>query len=336
MAFVSFRAALVAGAVASVSIVAPALVSVVGSAPAWAQDTNNQSTTAPATPDANATTTAPAAPDAQAPAAGAAPATPAAAPADPKEVVATVNGKPITRQDVIDSAANLPPQYQAQIEMIFPQLLNRLIGFQLVSGKGRDQGLADSPEVKQLVHQFEDEAIRQVFFKQYIEKTVTDDAIKTVYDADLKAHPPQAEIKARHILLKTEDEAKAVITQLQGGGDFAAIAKAKSIDTVSGKDGGELGWFSKDMMVKEFADAAFNMQRGDVSKVPVKSQFGFHVIQIEDSRMQIPPTLEQRKDEIKRVLTEQAAHDLVQGLIGAAKVDYSKPEYAMPAAPTGQ
>jgi peptidyl-prolyl cis-trans isomerase C len=337
MAIASFRATLLAGATAILAITVPVI--------AAAQDANTQNTTntqetAPATPapDANTQTTAPAA----APADGSAaqPEAPAAAPAqatppDPKEVVATINGNPITRQDVIDSAANLPPQYQAQIESIFPQLLNRLIGFQLVSEKGRAEGLADDAEVKKLVKQFEDEAIRQVYFSNYVKKAVTDDAIKAVYDADLAAHPPQPEIRAAHILVKTEDEAKALIDQISKGADFAQLAKDKSIDTQSGKDGGELGWFSKDTMVKEFSDAAFSMQRGDVSKTPVKSQFGWHIIKIEDSRMQIPPTLDQRKDEIRGALAQEAAHKLVQDLINGAKVDYTKPEYKVPA-PAGQ
>jgi peptidyl-prolyl cis-trans isomerase C len=334
MAIASFRATLLAGATAILALTVPVIAAAQDSN--TANTTNTQDTTAPATPapDTNAQETAPAGGDAAQPEAPAqAPAQ--AAPADPKEVVATVNGKPITRQDVIESASNLPPQYQAQIDQIFPQLLNRLIGFQLVSEKGRSEGLADDPEVKKLVQQAEDEVIRQVYFQNYVKKAVTDDAIKTVYDADLAAHPPQAEIRAAHILLKTEDEAKAIIDQINKGADFAQLAKEKSIDTQSGKDGGELGWFSKDTMVKEFSDAAFAMQRGDISKTPVKSQFGWHIIKIEDSRMQIPPTLDQRKDEIRQVLAQEAAHKLVQDLITGAKVDYTKPEYKVPA-PTGQ
>ncbi len=341
MAIASFRATLLAGATVILAVTLPVIAAAQdtnttnteATTPAPAPDTNAQ-TTAPAAPatDENAQTTAPAGGDAAQPPAQA----PAqATPADPKEVVATVNGNPITRQDVIDSASNLPPQYQAQIDQIFPQLLNRLIGFQLVSEKGRSEGLADNAEVKKLVKQFEDEAIRQVYFSDYVKKAVTDDAIKTVYDADLAAHPPQPEIRAAHILVKTEDEAKAIIDQLSKGADFAQLAKDKSIDTQSGKDGGELGWFSKDTMVKEFSDAAFAMQRGDISKTPVKSQFGWHIIKIEDSRMQIPPTLDQRKDEIRQALAQEAAHKLVQDLITGAKVDYTKPEYKVPA-PEGQ
>jgi peptidyl-prolyl cis-trans isomerase C len=251
-------------------------------------------------------------------------------------VVATVNGNQITRQDVLDSATDLPPQYLAQIDKLFPQLLNRLIGIQLVQAKGREQGLADDPEVKRFVKQAEEEAISRAYIQRMIDQKVNDEAIQKIYDADLKEHPPQIEIRASHILVKTEDEAKEIIKQLEGGADFATLAKEKSIDKGSGENGGDLNWFTKDTMVKEFSDAAFAMQRGDVSKVPVKSQFGWHIIKITDSRMQTPVPLEQKRDDIRKALSQEAVHQEVQSLIGGAKIEYSKDEYKLPLAPTGE
>jgi peptidyl-prolyl cis-trans isomerase C len=330
---VSFRAALLAGAFAFVSSAG----FVLSGSPAGAQDaTTNTETTTPA-PDANAP--AEAAPAEAAPAGTPAPTAngaPASAPADPTEVVATVNGKPITRQDVLDSATDLPPQYQAQIEQLFPQLLNRLIGIQLVVEKGRAEGLADDPEVKRTIQRIEEQAIYRTYLQKAVEAKVNDEAIQKVYDADLKEHPPEIEIRASHILVKTEDEAKAIIEELNKGADFATVAKEKSIDKGSGQQGGDLNWFTKDTMVKEFADAAFAMQRGDVSKVPVKSQFGWHIIKITDSRMQTPAPLEQRKDDIRQALVQETAHQEVQQLIGGAKVEYGKDTYKLPLAPTGE
>jgi len=329
---VSFRAALIAGAFAFVSTAG----FILSGGPAGAQDaTTNTETTTPApaaepAPDANAPAEAPAT-GTPAPSANGAP-----TPADPKEVVATIDGKPITRQDVLDSASDLPPQYMAQIDKLFPQLLNRLIGIQLVQAKGREQGLADDPEVKRFVKQAEEEAISRIYIQKVIDQKVNDEAIQKIYDEDLKEHPPQIEIRASHILVKTEDEAKAIIKEIDGGADFAALAKEKSIDTGSGQNGGDLNWFTKDTMVKEFSDAAFAMQRGDVSKVPVKSQFGWHIIKITDSRMQTPVPLEQKKEDIRKALSQEAVHQEVQGLIGAAKIEYSKDEYKLPLAPTGQ
>jgi len=345
---VSFRAALLAGAVALVSTAG----FVLSGSPAGAQDTTtNTETTTPApapAPDANAPAAAPdanapaAAPDANAPAeapAAGAPAPSANAaptPADPAEVVATINGKPITRQDVLDSASDLPPQYLAQIDKLFPQLLNRLIGIQLVEAKGREQGLADDPEVKRLVKQAEEEAISRTYIQKIVAEKVTDESLKQAYEASLAEHPPQIEVRASHILVKTEDEAKALIKQLEGGADFATLAKEKSIDTGSGQNGGDLNWFTKDTMVKEFSDAAFAMQRGDVSKAPVKSQFGWHIIKITDSRVQTPVPFEQRKDDLRQAKTQEVVHTEVQSLIGGAKIEYTKDEYKLPLAPTGQ
>jgi peptidyl-prolyl cis-trans isomerase C len=323
MPHLSFRAALLAGALALVSSAGLVL----STAPGAAQDsTTNTETTAPA-PDAPAEAAPTGTP---APTANGAP-----TPADPAEVVATVDGRPITRQDVLDSASDLPPQYAAQIDKLFPQLLNRLIGIQLVEAKGREAGLADDPEVKKFVKQAEEEAISRAYIQKIIDQKVNDEAIQKVYDEDLKQHPPQIEIRASHILVKTEDEAKEIIKELQGGADFATLAKEKSIDKGSGQNGGDLNWFTKDTMVKEFSDAAFAMQRGDVSKVPVKSQFGWHVIKITDSRMQTPAPLEQRKDDIRKALSQEAVHQEVQSLIGGAKIEYGKEEYKLPLAPTG-
>ena len=363
MALVSSRAALLAGAAMLLSAVGGAGYVAAQDTNTTTTTTNTQSTTTPGTttpapadqngaapasnapatdqgaaPASGGATAAPAVEGAQPEGATPAPTTPGAAPTppDPKEVVATVNGKPITRQDVIDSASDLPPQYMAQIDRIFPQLLNRLIGLQLLVAKGRSDGLADDPEVKHYVQQAEDQAISQAYLQRVVEKAVTEDAIKAVYDADLQAHPPQIEIRASHILVKTEDEAKEIIKELQGGADFAKVAEEKSIDTESAKKGGDLDWFTKDTMVKEFSDAAFAMQRGDVSKVPVKTQFGWHVIKITDSRMQTPVPLDQRRDDIRKALGQEAVHKEVQGLMGAAQVTYAKDDYKLPLAPTGQ
>lgn len=331
MSNASFRAALLAGAVAFASTAG----FVLSGGTAGAQDaTTNTETTTPA-PDASA-------PAAGAPAEAAPTGTPAPSangaptPADPAEVVATVNGKPITRQDVLDSASDLPPQYQAQIDKLFPQLLNRLIGIQLVEAKGREQGLADDPEVKRIVKQAEEEAISRIYIQKIVSERVTDESLQQAYDADNAAHPAQIEIRASHILVKTEDEAKEIIKQLQSGADFATLAKEKSIDKGSGENGGDLNWFTKDTMVKEFSDAAFAMKRGDVSKVPVKSQFGWHIIKITDSRMQTPVPFEQRKDDLRQAKAQEVVHTEVQNLIGAAKIEYTKEDYKLPLAPTGQ
>lgn len=246
--------------------------------------------------------------------------------ADPNQVVARINGVDVTRQQVLDSATDLPDQVRAQIDQVFPQLVKRYIGLQLLADKGRADNLAEDPEVKKLVTEAENQAIRQVYVTRYLDQQVTDAAIQARYDQLLKDNPPPEEVRAAHILVTTEDEAKAIIEQLAGGADFAAVAKEKSTDTGSGANGGELGWFARNVMVKEFADAAFAMQAGETSKAPVKTQFGFHIIKLEERRIQPAPTLESQRDQIRAELAEQTVQALVNTLRKEAKVEVLGPD----------
>ncbi len=246
--------------------------------------------------------------------------------ADPNQVVARVNGQDITRQMVLDSATDLPDQVRAQIDQVFPLLVKRYIGLQLLAEKARADGLAEDPEVKKLVTEAENQAVRQIFIGRYLEQQITDAAVKSRYDQKLTENPPPEEVRAAHILVATEEEAKAIIDQVAGGGDFAAIAKEKSTDKGSGAQGGELGWFAKNVMVKEFADAAFAMQPGEVSKAPVKSQFGFHVIKLEERRTQPAPELDSMREQIRAELAEETVQALVTTLRKDAKVEVLGPD----------
>jgi len=251
-------------------------------------------------------------------------------------VVARLDGVDITRQDIIDSAQGLRPDIRENIDQFFPQLLDRYIFLKLVAAKGRADGLNEDPEVKKLVEesvkQIEDNAIREIFFKRLIDAKVTGaqvdaryDELKAAFDEQVKKTPPQREIDASHILVKTEEEAKALIEQLNSGGDFATLAKEKSIDTSSGKNGGELGWFTQDVMVKEFGDAAFAMKKGETSTVPVKSQFGYHVIHLNDERAKAPPAFDKQKEEVRLDLVEELRQEVAKGLKDAAKLDIIDP-----------
>jgi peptidyl-prolyl cis-trans isomerase C len=318
---VTLRAALIAGAAitailaGTIPLVAPQIV------PAFAQETQAPAPETPATE--------PAAPAADPAAPAEKPATPGATTEtkpDPNQVVAHVNGVDVTRQEVLDSAADLPAQIRSQIDLVFPQLLNRYIGLKLLGDKGRAENLAEDPEVKKLMSDYETQAIRQVYVTRYLAQQVTDEAVKARYEKKLKDNPPPEEVRAAHILVKTEDEAKAIIEQLKGGVDFAALAKEKSTDKGSGANGGELGWFAKDVMVKEFADAAFAMKVDEFSQTPVKSQFGFHVIKLEERRTQPAPTLDSQREQIRAELSEESVQALVNNLRKDAKVEILGPD----------
>ena len=156
----------------------------------------------------------------------------------------------------------------------------------------------------------------------------TEEAEHKAYDEAAKAHPPAEEIHARHILLPTEEEAKAALARVKAGEDFAKVATELSKDPAG--DGGDLGWFTKDRMVPEFADAAFKLQPGQVSD-PVKSQFGWHVIKVEGRRMKTFPPFEQVKDQAARYVAQKAQSDLIASLHQGVKIERFDEE-AKPAA----
>ena len=307
---VTLRAALIAGA-AIAAILAGTIPLLVPRIAAQAQDTQTQDPAAQPADQA-----------APAEASGAVTETKP----DPNQVVARVNGTDVTRQEVLDSASDLPEQIRAQIDLVFPQLLNRYIGLKLLGDKGRADNLAEDPEVKKLMTDYETQAIRQVYVTRYLKQQVTDEAIKARYEKKLKDNPPPEEVRAAHILVKSEDEAKAIIDQLKGGADFGALAKEKSTDKGSGANGGELGWFAKDVMVKEFADAAFAMKVDEFSQAPVKSQFGWHIIKLEERRTQPAPTLESQSEQIRAELSEETIQALVASLRKEANVELLGPD----------
>ena len=189
----------------------------IGVSPAYAQD----QTTDPAQPAQ------PAQPPEQ-PATGQPAATAPAPEPPPETVVAIVNGKKITRADVIASAKQLPAEYQSQINQVFPALIDRQIDLTLLSDEGAKQNLVEDPVIKQQLAELTENIIRQAVLDRYLQAQMTEAAIKARYDKFVGALPKQQEVKARHILVEKEEDAKAIIVQLDGGGDFSAIAKEKS------------------------------------------------------------------------------------------------------------
>ena len=248
---------------------------------------------------------------------------PAAGESDP--VVAIVNGKTLRRSDVIASAQSLPPQYRNQIDAYFPALVDRLVDITLMVDEGRKEKLQNDPEVKAIVAQYEDQAIREVLLRRQLKDKVTDDELKKKYDETVKTMKPQEELRASHILVPKEDDAKAIISQLQGGADFAKLAKEKSKDP-GASNGGDLGYFSDGDMVPEFWAAASKLQKGEYTKTPVKTQFGWHVILVTDRRTKPTPTFDQMKEQLKEETTQQVITAYLASLHKAAKVQKFGPD----------
>jgi len=241
----------------------------------------------------------------------------------PETVVAVIDGKTITRADVIES---VPEQYRAQLDSNFSELIDRLIVLTLLSTEAHKQNLQDDPEVEAQVARLTDQAIQEMLIRRYLAATMTEAAIQARYERFKKEVPAQTEVRASHILQVTEQEAKDIIAQLAGGADFAALAREKSTDPTAQQNGGDLGYFTVDRMMPEFAQAAFAMEKGTISQAPVQSQYGWHVIKLVDRRETVPPSLEEARGQVEEMLSGELVTALIDGLRGAAKIEKFNPD----------
>lgn len=239
---------------------------------------------------------------------------------DDKQVVARVNGEDVLLGEVLRLAASLPPQYQQQFSQIYPLLVRRVVDFRLAGKAGRAQGMMEDEDVKARIAEAEDRAIREVYLERKIEERVTDAATRAQYAKFLEENPPKTEQRASHILLKTEAEALEVIAKLDQGADFAELAKESSTGP-SADNGGDLGYFTADQMVPEFADAAAKMQPGEYSKAPTQTQFGWHVIKLEDRREVAQPAFADVEDQLREELTRTAVETILAELRADAQVE---------------
>ena len=236
-------------------------------------------------------------------------------------VVATVAGDDIHLSDVIDTQAQLPQQYQSMpMEAMFPALVERLIDMRLVAREARANGLADDPDVRHELARIEIQIISQVFLTRHIDAMITDEEVQARYDEHIAALPPDEEISARHILLETEEDALAVIASLGEGADFIELAAEKSIGP-SADRGGDIGYFGRGNVVPEFADAAFAIEPGQISETPVQSEFGWHVIRVDDRRAVAPPSLEEMRQQFVTEFSQQLIAELIGELRDAATIE---------------
>lgn len=250
---------------------------------------------------------------------------PAGANAADDPVVAVVNGKEIHRSDVAEARTRLPGQLNGVPEQaIYPLLLNSLIDTQLVSAEARKAGLADSAEIKAQLERIENQLLERAYLRSYIGERLTEDVLKARYETFVAEHKGRQEVKARHILVETEEQAKEVIAELGKGADFAELARSRSIGP-SGPRGGDLGYFGQGEMVSEFAQAAFALEVGAVTQAPVKTQFGWHVIKVDDRRDATPPSFEEASGQLRADASREIVAGLVKGLREKAEIDIRKP-----------
>ncbi len=233
-------------------------------------------------------------------------------------VVATVNGKDITLGHMIAMRESLPPQYlQLDDKTLFDGILDQLVQQEaLAEVSAAEMRKRDTLTLENQRRGY----LAGVTLDETAKAAVTDAAVQALFDEKYAHAEPGKEYSAAHILVATEDEAKAIKAELDGGADFAAIAKEKSTDRGSAAAGGDLGWFGVGMMVKPFEDAVIAMKKGEVS-APVQSQFGWHIIKLNDERTAAKPTIEDVRAKLEGELQGSAVEAKVTELTGAAKVE---------------
>lgn len=239
----------------------------------------------------------------------------------PNAVVAKVNGEVIKGSDLLEVRNGLrPPSNQMPIEAVYDQLQDRLVDAKLVLDAAKKAKLADDKEVKEKVAKAQEAIMRDIYLTREVGQKVTNAVVEERYKKLAADYKPQSELKARHILVATEAEAKAIAEQLKKGGDFAKIAKEKSTDKTSAENGGDLGYFTAEQVVEPFAKTAFALKDGEIS-APVQSQFGWHIIQAQSRRDTKMPPLEDVKSDVQRMVADEMLADFFGKLRAGAKIE---------------
>ncbi len=236
-------------------------------------------------------------------------------------VVATVNGEPIHREDI--QAYQKEHGMGVEQSKDQQQVIDELVARELVYQDALTRDLEKKPEVQEALKQARRDVLLNAAIQTALaENPVTEEEMKTLYE-DRISQVKGTEYKARHILVEEKGKAEEVINQLEGGADFAALAEEFSTGP-SGKNGGDLGWFSPQQMVPAFSQAVQNLDKGEFTKEPVQSRFGWHVIKLEDTRSQQPPSFEEVKPQLQQALQQKHVADYLASLKENAEIEIKK------------
>ncbi len=245
---------------------------------------------------------------------------PSAAAEDP--VVAVVEGEKILRSELEAAQAELPEQYrELPLAMIYDPLLARVIDRRLLAKEAERRGLATRPDVVAAIERARREVLGDRLIETAIGEALTQERLEQAY-AVARAQPGFAveEVRARHILLPSEAEAREVVAALAAGADFAALARERSIDPSAAQNEGDLGFFRRETMVEPFAEAAFALEPGKTTSEPVQTRFGWHVIRVEERRL-VAPSFEEKRPELEEQVAREAINALIAELRGKARIE---------------
>lgn len=256
------------------------------------------------------------------------PATEAAkpAPVDPAKVVATIEGQPVTEADLALALASVDQQYsQLPPDQRRAAAFMAVMEIKLLAARAVAEGLDKDPEFQRRMAFLRDRALHSEVIDKDIGAKITDAEIRAAYDKQIAETPPVNEVKARHILVKTKEEAEAIVKQLDEGADFEKLANEHTTDPSGKTSGGDLGYFGPGQMVPEFEKAAFALEVGGYTKTPVQSQFGFHVIKLEEKRKREPVKFDDVKEQIRQLLFRDTYFAKVKETRAAAKIEITDP-----------
>lgn len=238
------------------------------------------------------------------------------------EIVAVIQGQPVYMSEIRDYAAAIPQLAQVPFENVYPQLLQDVVDSKVLKKAAEAAGVIHSPAVQHALALAQDQIIAQAYVDQQLKKRLSDDRLEALYQAELKNFKPVPEVHAKHILVKTEQDAKDIAIQLKAGVPFDSLAAKMSLDKSS--PNGDLGYFTEDMMIPEFGRAVFAMKKGQLSD-PIHTPFGWHVVLVQDTRMSAPPAFEDVKEDLKQLLMERDAADILAEERSRMQVKIKKP-----------
>lgn len=234
-------------------------------------------------------------------------------------VAAIVDGEKIYTKDVSKAIESLPIK-DAKTEEVYPLVLEQIINEKLIDNATTDAKITESEDYKKRLDIIRAQLAKQMYLESAVKDKISDKAVKAEYDKFKKANKGKTEVHARHILVPTEEEANQVIKDLDGGAKFEDLA-AKRSSGPAAANGGDLGYFAEEEMVPEFSKAAFALKKGEYSKKPIKTNFGYHVIKVEDKRERKVPEMEQVEMAIRNKLGQEALQELADDLRTSAKIE---------------
>lgn len=234
--------------------------------------------------------------------------------------VAEVNGEAIFLEEVMKIAEQLPADIRQQpLPNYFDRIVDDVIDSRLAAAAGNDAGLTNNPEVLAQMSIAAQRVLAEAYITTELRKVVTEEEVQKAYQLFISDESAREEIKARHILVASEAEAKAIIAELNSGADFVSLAKEKSTGP-SGPNGGDLGYFARGAMVPSFENAAFALSVGSHSSEPVQTQFGWHIIKLEDKKTAEAPPIETLRGQLQANLANQALSRIIETLRAPASI----------------